>query len=243
VKSILGKSTIRGEKGQALILVLVLLLVGSLILTPLLSFMSTGLMAVRAQEERMCELYAADAGIEDAIWKIQHDQIPSETDPPYLLTVNGKVVNVDIAPEETIEDFLYELLGEDAGVHGTWALVETEVGAGTYSFSITYTGVAKTKRIRGIGAWLQGDYDIECDEGEPVYSGITDEYPDVNFEVSPYKGGTAFVWGWPNNPTRPVFTPGDSKTQTFGFKPAIIPPFHFSWVDTGSSDIGTITSV
>jgi len=236
VKSILGKSTIIGEKGQALILVLILLLVGGLILTPLLSFMSTGLMAVRAQEERMYELYAADAGVEYALWKIQHGQIPSETDPP--LTVNEKVVNVVVAPEQTIEDFLYELLGEDAGVHGPWALVETEVGAGTYSFSITYTGTPP-KHIRGIGAWLQGDYQLE---GSP--SGITVDYPEDVFTVSPYKGGTAFIWQWTDAAGSPEFVktePPDTKTQTFGFKPANIPPFHFSWVDT-TEDIGAVTS-
>lgn len=236
MKSILDKS-IRGEKGQALILVLILLLVGSLILTPLLSFMSTGLMAVRAQEERMCELYAADAGVEYALWQVIHNEDATGT---YQLTVNEKVVNVDIAPEQTIEDFLYELLGEDAGVHGPWAVVNEIVGEGTYSFSITYTGAAATKHIRGIGAWLQGDYQLE---GSP--SGITVDYPADVFTVSPYKGGTAFIWQWTDAAGSPEFVktePPDTKAQTFGFKLAIIPPYHFSWVDTGSADIGTITS-
>ena len=57
-----------GEKGQALIMVLILMLVGGLIIAPLLSYVGTGLKVGKdVHEERMDELYAADAGVEDAL--------------------------------------------------------------------------------------------------------------------------------------------------------------------------------
>lgn len=60
------------ERGAALVLAVILLLVGGLIVTPLLAHMGSGIVAGEIYENRTGELYAADAGIEDGIWKIQH---------------------------------------------------------------------------------------------------------------------------------------------------------------------------
>ena len=96
MKTIL-KGAIRDEKGNVLIMVLILLVVGGLILTPLLGLMATGLLAGRVYEERMDSYYAADAGVEDAIWKIKND--PPNSYPyeyPELLTVNNRSVDVEV---------------------------------------------------------------------------------------------------------------------------------------------------
>ena len=66
------KRLVRDEKGAALVMVLILLLISGLIIGPLLSYMGTGLITGKVYETRTDELYAADAGVEDAIWKIQH---------------------------------------------------------------------------------------------------------------------------------------------------------------------------
>ena len=73
------KKAIRDERGAALVLALVLLLVGSLIITPVLSHMGTGINAGEVHEKRMDELYAAgherlgdqtkdDGTVEICIW-------------------------------------------------------------------------------------------------------------------------------------------------------------------------------
>jgi hypothetical protein len=62
----------RDEKGQSIILVVILLLVSGLIVSSLLAYMGNGLLNRRVYEERTGQLYAADAGVEDAMWKIQH---------------------------------------------------------------------------------------------------------------------------------------------------------------------------
>jgi len=121
------KRAIRDEKGSVLILVLILLVVGGLILTPLLGLMSTGLMAGQVYERKTAELYAADGGVEDAIWKIQH---PVETglpyecgDPPWsydyeISDVNDKHVQVYI-----------DYLGE--GTHRITSTATTDGGGNT----------------------------------------------------------------------------------------------------------------
>ncbi len=102
MKRILNKP-IKDETGQVFILVLILLLLGGLIMAPLLGFMGTGLKSGQAYEQRMAEVYAADAGIEDATWKIMNDQFPAAEDQPYHLTVNGKNVAVSMSGEDDTE--------------------------------------------------------------------------------------------------------------------------------------------
>jgi hypothetical protein len=98
------RGLVRDEKGQALILALILLVIGGLIMAPLLAYMSTGIIAGGAYEKKADELYAADAGAEDAVWKIQDG---TEVRPPSCITdptswnysisdVNGKSVAVTI---------------------------------------------------------------------------------------------------------------------------------------------------
>jgi len=85
----------RGEKGQALVTVLILLAVGGLIAAPLLGFMSAGLLAGQVYEVEMDGLYAAGAGIEDACWKLMRGEVPEGAQPFCNLTdMNGMDVEV-----------------------------------------------------------------------------------------------------------------------------------------------------
>jgi len=112
MKRILNKLE-RDEKGQALLIVLILLVIGGLIIGPLLGYMSTGLIVGQAYEWRMDELYAADSGVEDALWQIMTKAtgLPTELDPlmpPYSIDpVNDKVVNPIII--EYIDERTYRI--------------------------------------------------------------------------------------------------------------------------------------
>jgi hypothetical protein len=117
------KRLIRDEKGVALVLALVLLLIGGLIAAPLLSYMGTGLLAGEVYETRTDELYAADAGVEDAVWKIQNKDgylpcSPSSPEKNYTITdVNGEGVEVNIASVFAVNNmtFIYHVLSTTAG--------------------------------------------------------------------------------------------------------------------------------
>ena len=63
------------ETGEVLVLVLVLLVVGSLILIPLLSYMSTAHKAGVVYENKATDFYSADSGVEDALWQIKNDHL------------------------------------------------------------------------------------------------------------------------------------------------------------------------
>ena len=81
---------------------LILLLIGGLMTAPLLSYMGSGLLAGEVYEARTAELYAVDAGVEDAIWKIQNQDgyLPCSPGSParnYTITdINGKDVDITL---------------------------------------------------------------------------------------------------------------------------------------------------
>ena len=119
------KGMMRDEKGNVLILVLILLVVGGLILTPLLGLMSTGLLAGKVYERKMDDYYAADAGVEDAIWRIQDNNLTFNTGNysyPEPLTVNDRTVDVVVYREDLdptcAENLTYRILSIAAADDG-----------------------------------------------------------------------------------------------------------------------------
>jgi Tfp pilus assembly protein PilX len=101
-----------GERGAVLVTALIVFAIGALLVIPAASLMTAGLNAGIANERQTDMIYAADSGIEDAIWKINKlpDSLPGELGTSgdtysYLLpaTVNEASVNVKI------EYYSYEL--------------------------------------------------------------------------------------------------------------------------------------
>jgi len=229
---------IRNEQGQALIFALIMLAVGSLIVVPLLAFMSTGLMAAQTIEEKMDELYATDAGVEDAAHKILTNYGPFASlgvndSYTYPLTdpVNGQTVSVTATKLSLIADFIGEDEYKVGQPHEGWvtfdapAIVETTEEYVEYSCSINfeYTGVG-TRQIITIGAFFAhftGGEDLIDGPYEVVYTPVmTSDFLEAG---SPEKvlgsGSFAFIWRWPKIPPRgPLFDPGDTGSLSFKFK-------------------------
>jgi len=116
------KKVTRDERGAGVLaLVLVLLVVGGLILTPLLGLMSTGLMAGQVYERKTHELYAADAGVEDAIWRIQTNNLTflNDSSGPWHLTVNDRSIEVVV--------YRHDWDGTPCGENMTYQILSTAV--------------------------------------------------------------------------------------------------------------------
>ncbi len=92
-KSILGRSG-NSEKGQALIVVLVLLTFGSLIIAGLLGFMGTGAKSGAVFHRKTAELYAADAGVQDAVWYLYHPASAPAGVIPTDIIKTGNLINL-----------------------------------------------------------------------------------------------------------------------------------------------------
>jgi len=69
----MSKLKLSAQEGQSLPLALIVLAIGALLIPPFLAYISTNLLASRVTEEGMKEQYAADAGVEYALWKLIND--------------------------------------------------------------------------------------------------------------------------------------------------------------------------
>lgn len=114
-----------GQRGQALILVLIALALGSLLITPTVGYVSTGLIESRISEEQLLEQYAADAAIEYTLWQLQNnvggitDQLNDEN-PGYDTTINVNgievPVNIDITQSPLGEDWPFPVPVSQSGI-------------------------------------------------------------------------------------------------------------------------------
>ncbi len=73
---------LRGESGQILPAALVMLVLGTFLVIPVISLMTTNLSNTRLIDQASLELYAADAGVENMIWNVKQDVgiLPAEGD-------------------------------------------------------------------------------------------------------------------------------------------------------------------
>jgi hypothetical protein len=118
----------KNESGQGpLAMVLLLLMLGAIILTPLLTFMSTGVKAGRVYESKAQEFYAADSGVEAEIYKISQNHTNLSV-PDYRL--NDRNVTVDV-PE--IRNGIYKIVSTATSDSGGNTTIECYYGALDYS--------------------------------------------------------------------------------------------------------------
>ena len=98
---------IKRERGQALLLALILLVVGALVTVPVLQLVDTNLRARMNFGEFIKEDYAAEAALEYSLWKLRWDPgfassleigVTSET---LYVTINGVTANATITAEAT----------------------------------------------------------------------------------------------------------------------------------------------
>ncbi len=248
------KRLARDEKGQALILTLLLLLIGTLIVTPTLSFMRTGIATGRVYEQKDCEIYAADAGVEDAMWRIRYDTMDdllssvgynqydffSNYTYPYKLFVNGKNVTVTIhnfwlptsisAPNSTTAQ---QIIGDEK----LMIIGYPDAAASTYDVKIVYYWQGSNAlTVKTLGVWLSSGFEYTEYSGSCSLQGQT-WYRAPTISIS--NGGCAVVWNFTSPPLLSQFTGGSSGNplvKIFTFKytgpQGQIPELVASWVDT-----------
>lgn len=254
------------ESGQALILVLILLVVGGLIIAPLLAFVSSGLRAGQVYEDKTDELYAADAGVEDAIYNILYpdapfyDSLRENGSHSYTLTqeVNSLPVNVTVTKLSLIEG----LLGEDEykldRPHEDWCQFDIppdqvtrnyDEGWVEYYCDITlhYDGTGQRSLV-SVGTFFSpfpGDRNlIEAPYDETPTPVITLNNLEST-ETKTTTGGFSFIWRWLHN-LGPNFDQ-DNRDGALSFKFKIYDAnwessVYFVWATFKEQDISYVTN-
>lgn len=187
------RSLVRNESGQGVLLtVLILLVLGALLTVPLLNFMGTGLEAGRVHEVRTEEYYAADAGVEEAIYWLPQLVQNNGSAGPYVdwvrtspFDMNGKTVNVTI---ETIEPVgvYFKITSTATSIDGRETTIIAYTG-GLLSNAITSNGTVDLRpgipQVNVTGdIMLNGELSppyYEPNDGQ-VFHKLTMDWPDAD---------------------------------------------------------------
>lgn len=229
-------AVVRREDGNALPIVMMVMVLGSLFIVPSLGYMSTSFRAGELMEEKMRGFYAAEAGAEDALWRLKYD-CPATFPHSYQLTdLNGMTVDVVI-------DVVSTIAGTDVGSSGThdeYLLIEKSAtyASGTYYYTLTTTnngtGNVKVEMILiDLSPGLQyvpGSTAGDLCVGDPAVAGNPDT-------------GITLVWEFiPPNPTIPEAT---ARVHTFELTgpPDIPDPEGHVCVRATRQDVGTVWDV
>lgn len=105
------RKVVSGESGRALLWALVVLGIGALLIPPLLASISTNLFVTRAVEESLKEQYAADAGVEQAIFLMSMGDYTLGESFGTPALVNNLLVSVTISAVPDAPD-VYKIVSE-----------------------------------------------------------------------------------------------------------------------------------
>ena len=196
----------RGEAGQVLPAVLAMTALGSMLIVPTLNYVSTSIKTGEMVEEELKGLYAAEAGTEDAIWKMANDP-PGSFPYSYQLTdINGMTVSIVINEVTTVS-------GKDIGATGTHdenLLVEKAVtyADGTYYYTLTMTnnGIGNVKIEMILVDFPPGVDYVEGSTGGDLYNGDPVVVGDSDIGITLY---------WELIPPYPTIPEGTFKVHTF----------------------------
>ena len=242
----LWQQIMKGEKGQALPAVLVLLVLGGLLIAPCLSYASTSLNAGQIVEKNVRGVYAADAGIEDALWKLKNDLPISES---YLLP--GEPVNqMQVAIEPPVNKGIYALyfggLLEVSKNHYDWLAVEGEMieEAEAYKYTITVTWQPKagkegkpTIKLKEVGVRLPVGYSYQSDSADSFGDNLSRDEPDDTLD-----GAGAQMLNWELPTPRPEVSDEDpTATQTFYVTGEGGLEGDYAWVMAAEGDIRVVS--
>ncbi|MBA7685658.1 hypothetical protein ES703_94083 [subsurface metagenome] len=244
---------IKGEKGQALPIVLVLLLLGGLLVAPSLSYASTSLNVGQIVEKNVKGLYAADAGVEDALWRIENDPPPSSYPDIYPLPENVNQMQVSTQTDIIGIYTLYfgDLIVVDERPQGQehykWLTVAGEMvwveEVQSYEYTITVTRQPQADgniSLQEIGVRLPLGYSYVLDSAADLSFAdnlSTDEPDDTLDEADAHM----LNWELPDFPELSYLNP--TRTQTFYVIGEGSQDGDYTWVGAVRQDVGQVGEV
>ncbi len=232
------------QKGLAMPMVLLLMILGGLTLAPAINFAASGLTGIQKDSMSLRGLYAADAGVEDAIWSIQQGQVP-----PVQLTES---VNDMAVTRQVVERGMFTLyLGQfvETGVHNGWLELTGVLDPDPDPYNSTYTVTVQwqpdsgysTIHLAEIGAKLPPGYSYRPFSVLDFSENISIEEPSRSYDSA----GAEMV-NWVFGTPRPSVTKTDGiATQTFlldwdGYGD---PNGDYAWLVAARTDIGIVGTV
>ena len=250
----LWQQIIKGEKGQALPVVLILLVLGGFMVVPSLDYAATSLNASRIVKQNLNGVYAADAGVEYVLRQLKNGTEPEEVQ---QLPVNINGLEVTMETENKAEYALY--YGKFVATRDKYyyLAVEKEVvwveEADAYRYTITVTLQPEADgnvSLEEVGARLPVGYTYEPDSADD------DDFADNLSDAEPsdtLDGAGAHMLNWMLPPPRPTLKETGGPTtasQAFYITGSGELEGDYAWVvsardvvSTVSEAVGTLYSI
>jgi hypothetical protein len=192
------EQTARSEEGYALVFVIFVLVVASLMIPPLLKLSFSGMRGAQIGEQRASRMHAADAGVEDAIYRIGEGIDMDGSPTAYSLgdEVNGCGVDVSISP---LPDSAYRVSSTAIGAGGIASSVDSLVYVMDYAFLTEYALVTNGDLSMQPGTKVTGDVRYQYDGVPPdpdlkgrINGDVTTDEPVQNWPQA--QRMAAFYW-------------------------------------------------
>ncbi|MFC1908027.1 hypothetical protein ACFLWD_01265 [Chloroflexota bacterium] len=234
------RQIIKSEKGQALPIVLVLLVIGGLIIAPSLNYASTSLKAGQVVKENVRGIYAADAGIEHVLWHLKKFEEPPEALP---VNINGMEV---VMGADDLGNFALSLGGfEETGGHYEYLTVEGDMvwveEEEAYLYTITINlQVPDTIKLGDVGVRLPVGYEYELGSAADFAGNLSTGEPTT--DTLDRDGAHMLVWGF-GPPYPGVGSSEPVATQEFYFTGEGELEGDYTWTKTRETDIGMVSEL
>ena len=228
---------IKQQDGIALPAVLALFAIGSLIIVPSINYVATNLKAGTIALEEFKGILAADAGVEDALWKIKNDT-PASFPYSYQITdINGLSVDVTIDQTGTVAG---EPVG-NPGAHDDRLIVTENVtyDAGIYSYTLILTS-NHNKPIKIDMILIDFPPNVDYVSGS-TSSNVT-KPPDADPPTISGSPTTGITLVWINDEPQPAIPGWETEYHCFELSgpPGIEGIEGHGFVEAHSDDIGTV---
>lgn len=237
----LFKQFLTGQRGQALPLVLCLLAIGGLTIAVSLNFATTSLRGSQIIREDLHGAYAANAGLEHAMWSLANNQAALTQLPE---TINGMTVNIEVVDRGNYTLYFGELIS--AGGHADYLDVDSEIideGGGIYRFTITITwqpeqGTPVIKLLQ-VGTRIPPGYSYLADSTANFTENLSTDEPDITQD-----GQDTYLLNWNLSPPRPDLSEiNPVETQKFYITGSDIQTAKYAWVIAQDPDIGELGEI
>ena len=222
-----GTTTRRNkQKGQAFPLVLVILAIGSILVSGFLTSANSSLLTARVYSDPIPDIYAADAGIEDAIWGLQYGTLGDTLDSSggyleYTLHEPVNDLSVTISLNGTSTGLIASHDFNDNNMNGGNGWLSGWNHQGSTSITTSQNPYEGTHHLqmRGSNAYVERSVDL---------TGMTDVHLQFYAKVNSFEGGDTMsclvssnyidwtiVQTWDNSDSDDTYYPVDIDLSSF----------------------------
>jgi hypothetical protein len=236
------KQIIKDEIGQALPITLALLIIGGLTIVPSLNLTFSSVKNSRMLEEGIKGTYAAEAGVEDALWSLANGLSPSSQ---LADNINGTQVNIQTVDKGTHTIYLGQLIEMSGHVNylDVSSNITWDAGADAYKYAITVTWVPEsgepTIHLEEVGARIPVGYAYQALSSANFAENISTDEPDEILD-----GQGAYLLNWELSVPYPKVSENETvQTQIFYIAGSGEQDDQYAWVLARREDIGAVGEI